>query len=228
MNMTNDKTNDKTSNKTTGVWLVEDNAMFSMGVRRVVDSLESMACTGCFISAEEAFTALDKNPAPDVILLDVQLPGVDGITALKTFRDRAPEARVIILTVFDDADKIFRAVCAGASGYILKNSGIDQISEAIQQVMDGGAPMTPEVAKKVLNAFSRIEPIQDSGEDYNLSGRERDMLRLMADGLLKKEIAKMLDISVHTVSSHMRRVYGKLHVNTNTGAVAKALRAGII
>ncbi len=224
-------TNDKTSNKTTSVWLVEDNAMFSMGVRRVVDSLESMACTGCFTSAEEAFTALDQNPAPDVILLDVQLPGMDGITALETFRDRAPEARVIILTVFDDADKIFRAVCAGASGYILKNSGIDQISEAILQVMDGGAPMTPEVAKKVLAAFARIEPIQDSGdseEDYNLTERERDILRLMADGLLKKEIAELLDISVHTVSSHMRRVYGKLHVSTNTGAVAKALREGII
>jgi DNA-binding NarL/FixJ family response regulator len=217
-----------TNEKTTSVWLVEDNAMFSMGVRRAVDSFGEMACTGCFSSVEAAFDALDKNPAPDVILLDVQLPGMDGITALETFRDRAPDARVIILTVFDDADKIFRAVCAGASGYILKNSGIDQISDAIQQVMDGGAPMTPEVAKKVLDAFARIEPVKDSDEDYNLTEREQDILRLMADGLLKKEIADSLDISVHTVSSHMRRVYGKLHVNTNTGAVAKALREGII
>lgn len=217
-----------TNQKVTSVWLVEDNAIFSMGVRRVLDGLDRMACTGCFSSAEEAFTALDEGTVPDVILLDVQLPGVDGITALETFQERVPETRVIILTVFDDADKIFRAVSAGASGYILKSSDIDQISEAIQQVMDGGAPMTPEVAKKVLDAFARIEPAMDSEEDYCLTERERDILRLMADGLLKKEIADLLDISVHTVSSHMRRVYSKLHVNTNTGAVAKALREGII
>ncbi len=217
-----------TNEKTTGVWMVEDNAVFRTGVQRVVDSLEDMACTGCFASVEEAFVALSKDPPPDVILLDVQLPGMDGITALATFRERAPEARVIILTVFDDADKIFRAVCAGASGYVLKSSGIDRIGEAIRQVMAGGAPMTPEVARKVLDAFARIDPAQDSTEDYHLTGREREILSLMADGLLKKEIAKSLKLSVHTVSTHMRRVYGKLQVSTNTGAVAKALREGII
>lgn len=225
MNTTNDT---RTCDNKTNVWLVEDNALFSMGVRRAVDSLEGMACTGCYLSAEEAFADLDQASSPDVILLDVQLPGMDGITALRTFQERAPEARVIILTVFDDADKIFRAVCAGASGYVLKSSGIDRIGEAIRQVMAGGAPMTPEVAKKVLDAFSRIEPVLGSTEDYHLTERERDILRLMADGLLKKEIAKSLDISVHTVSTHMRRVYSKLHVSTNTGAVAKALREGII
>ncbi len=227
MNTMNDS---KTRDRKTSVWLVEDNAMFSMGVRRAVDSLGGMQCAGCYPTAEAAFAALDQETPPDVILLDVQLPGIDGITALQTFRKRVPEARVIILTVFDDADKIFRAVCAGAAGYVLKSSGIDRIGDAIRQVMDGGAPMTPEVAKKVLDAFSRIEPTldRDSMEDYHLTERERDILRLMADGLLKKEIAQALDISVHTVSTHMRRVYGKLHVTTNTGAVAKALREGII
>ena len=97
----------ETNDTMTSVWLVEDNAMFSMGVQRAVDSLENMACTGCFDAVEKAFAALDEKPAPDVILLDVQLPGMDGISALETFRNRAPEARVIILTVFDDADKIF-------------------------------------------------------------------------------------------------------------------------
>lgn len=217
-----------TNDKTTHVWLVEDNPVYSTGVRRVVDSLEGMACTGCFISVEAAFTALDTDPPPDAILLDVQLPGMDGIAALGTFRKRAPEAKVIILTVFDDADKIFRAVCAGASGYVLKSSGIDRIGEAIRQVMDGGAPMTPEVAKKVLGAFSRMTPVPDGQDDYHLTQRERDILRLMADGLLKKEIAQTLDLSVHTVSTHLRSVYGKLHVSTNTGAVAKALRERII
>ena len=219
----------KTNNKNnTQVWLVEDNAMFSAGVERVVNSLDGMECTGRFNSVEAAFAALDDNPPPDVILLDVQLPGMDGITALGTFRKRAPEARVIILTVFDDADKIFQAVSAGASGYVLKDSRIDQIGEAIRQVMTGGAPMTPEVAKKVLDAFASMEPVAPPTEDYQLTPRERDILRLLADGLLKKEIADALDLSTSTVSGHLQRVYVKLHVGTNTGAVAKALREKII
>ena len=219
----------KTKNeKSTHVWLVEDNVMFSAGVERVVNSLDGMVCKARFNSVEAAFTALDNNPPPDVILLDVQLPGMDGITALGTFRERAPDARVIILTVFDDSEKIFRAVCAGASGYVLKDSRIGQIGEAIKQVMDGGAPMTPEVAKKVLDEFARIEPTAPQTEDYHLTPREREILRLLADGLLKKEIADALDLSPSTVSGHLQRVYVKLHVNTNTGAVAKALREKII
>jgi DNA-binding NarL/FixJ family response regulator len=217
-----------TNNMPIRVWLVEDNALFSMGVQRVVDSLEGMACTGCFTSVEQAFASLDASPPPDVILLDVQLPGLDGIAALATFNQRVPRARVIILTVFDDAEKIFRAVCAGASGYILKSSGMDQIGEAIRQVMEGGAAMTPEVARKVLDAFAAIEPARAVADDYHLTERERDILRLLADGLVKKEIAVALGISVHTVSTHMQRVYDKLHVTTNTGAVAKALRERLI
>ena len=212
----------------THVWLVEDHAVFSKGVERVVNGLDDMDCTGRFNSVEAAFAALDDNPPPDVILLDVQLPGMDGITALGTFRERAPEARVIILTVFDDSDKIFAAVCAGASGYILKDSRTDQIGEAIRQVVAGGAPMTPEVAKKVLDAFARLEPSTPPTEDYHLTLREREILRLLADGLLKKEIADQLGLSTSTVSGHLQRVYSKLHVSTNTGAVAKALREKII
>jgi DNA-binding NarL/FixJ family response regulator len=217
-----------TSENLIRVWVVEDNAIFASGVRRVVDSLDGMACSGTFPSVELAFAALDEGPPPEVILLDVQLPGLDGIAALATFKSRAPGTRVIILTVFDDGDKIFRAVCAGASGYILKASGIDQIGAAIRQVMEGGAPMTPEVARKVLDAFTRIEPDRPGGDDYQLTPRERDILRLLADGLVKKEIADTLAISVNTVSTHMQRVYEKLHVRTNTGAVAKALRERII
>ena len=210
------------------VWLVEDNEVFRRNVQRVINSLEGMNCEGSFDSAEATFKALQTNPAPDVILLDVQLPGVDGIAALTEFREAIPETRVIILTVFDDADKIFRAVCAGASGYVLKASGTDKIGEAIRQVMGGGAPMTPEVAKKVLDAFANSDLLPGEKGDYGLTAREQEILRLLAEGLLKKEIADALSISVNTVSTHLRRVYDKLHVNTNTGAVAKALREGII
>ena len=210
------------------VWLVEDNEVFRRNVQRVINSLEGMTCEGSFDSAEATFKALQTNPAPDVILLDVQLPGVDGIAALTEFREAITETRVIILTVFDDADKIFRAVCAGASGYVLKASGTDKIGEAIRQVMGGGAPMTPEVAKKVLDAFANSDLLPGEKGDYGLTAREQEILRLLAEGLLKKEIADALSISVNTVSTHLRRVYDKLHVNTNTGAVAKALREGII
>ena len=186
-----------------------------------------MECDGTFASAEDAFAAMEaESEAPDVILLDVQLPGIDGITALGGFQERAPEAKILILTVFDDTDKIFRAVCAGAAGYMLKSAGVDEIGGAIRQVLEGRAPMTP----KVLDVFTSLEAEgdQEPSNDYNLTGRERDILRLMADGLIKKEIAEKLEISVHTVSTHLRSVYEKLHVNTNTGAVAKALREGII
>ena len=210
------------------VWLIEDNEVFRRNVQRVINGLDGMVCDGSFDSAESAFAALHSNPAPDVMLLDVQLPGIDGIVALGKFKEIIPDTRVIILTVFDDAAKIFRAVCAGASGYVLKASGTDKIGESIRQVMRGGAPMTPEVAKKVLDAFAQSDLMPGTEGDYGLTAREQEILRLLAEGLLKKEIADALSISVNTVSTHLRRVYDKLHVNTNTGAVAKALREGII
>ncbi len=210
------------------VWLVEDNEVFRRNVQRVINGLDGMVCDGSFDSAESAFAALHSNPAPDVMLLDVQLPGIDGIVALGKFKEIIPDTRIIILTVFDDAAKIFRAVCAGASGYVLKASGTDKIGESIRQVMRGGAPMTPEVAKKVLDAFAHSDLMPGTEGDYGLTAREQEILRLLTEGLLKKEIADALSISVNTVSTHLRRVYDKLHVNTNTGAVAKALREGII
>ncbi len=210
------------------VWLIEDNEVFRRNVQRVINGLDGMVCDGSHDSAESAFAALHSNPAPDVMLLDVQLPGIDGIVALGKFKEIIPDTRVIILTVFDDAAKIFRAVCAGASGYVLKASGTDKIGESIRQVMRGGAPMTPEVAKKVLDAFAQSDLMPGTEGDYGLTAREQEILRLLAEGMLKKEIADALSISVNTVSTHLRRVYDKLHVNTNTGAVAKALREGII
>lgn len=210
------------------IWLVEDNVIFATGVERIIGSIDGMSCCGSFRSVEQAFEKLESGEIPDVILLDVQLPNMDGITALSTLKKYAPKAQIIILTVFDDADKIFRAVCAGASGYILKSSGAAQIGEAIRQVVDGGAPMTPGVARKVLDAFAKRDPEPSGENDYNLTPRECEILRRMAEGLVKKEIADVLNISVNTVSTHMQRVYEKLHVNTNTGAVAKALREKLI
>jgi len=217
-------------NKDKNIWLVEDNRIFATGVQRAIDRMDGLACGGNYRSVEQALEALKAGPLPDVILLDVQLPGMDGITAISHLKELAPLAQIVILTVFDDADKIFRAVCAGASGYILKTSTGEQIGDAIRQVMDGGSPMTPEVARKVLDAFAKAGMDRGSQTDneYDITDRQRDILRLMAEGLVKKEIADALGISVHTVSTHMQRVYDKLHVTTNTGAVAKALRERLI
>jgi len=199
-------------------------------VQRTIARMDGMNCGGKYQSVEQAFAALESGGKPDVILLDVQLPGMDGITALSHLKGMAPGAQVVILTVFDDADKIFRAVCAGASGYILKSSSGKEIGEAIRQVIAGGAPMTPEVARKVLDTFTDKDGGKDTqgADKYDLTSRQREILRLMADGLVKKEIADGLNISVNTVSTHMQRVYEKLHVTTNTGAVAKALREKLI
>ncbi len=213
----------------TEIWLVEDNQIFATGVQRVLNHMDDMKCGGHYSSVEKAFAALESGRKPDIILLDVQLPGMDGISALSHFKSMAPEAKVVILTVIDDAEKIFRAVCAGASGYMLKSSSSAQIAEAIKQVIDGGAPMTPEVARKVLDTLADNEDQKDQKDaTYEITPRQRDILRLMADGLVKKEIADALNISINTVSTHMQRVYEKLHVTTNTGAVAKALRKKLI
>lgn len=223
-------TNQKSSTSPIRVWLVEDNEAFRRTVARGIEQLDGMTCTGSFDNFEAAYRALESEPAPDVVLLDVQLPGIDGISALTHLRERSPNSRAVILTVFDDAEKIFKAVCAGASGYILKTARLEEIGEAIEQVADGGAPMTPKVAKRVLEVFraSGRQPSSSTADDYKLTDREQEILRLMADGLIKKEIADQLDISFHTVSTHMRSIYEKLHVNTNTGAVAKALREDLI
>lgn len=209
------------------VWLVEDNRAFRNGLRRALDSGDGIRCSRQFETAEALFTAL-RQETPDAVLLDVQLPGMDGISALQEIRRDWPDLRTVVLTAFDDDEKIFRSVCAGASGYLLKSSDRDEILSAVKQVIDGGAPMTPSVARRVLELFANSRRGDRPPGNYDLTSREREILRLMADGLIKKEIADQLSISAHTVNTHIRSIYEKLHVNTNTGAVAKALREDLI
>ncbi|MEM9160603.1 MAG: response regulator transcription factor [Verrucomicrobiota bacterium] len=210
------------------VWVVEDNSGYRQGVARAISRSNRLACEREFDSAEALFKVLTPETKPDVILMDVQLPRIDGIAAMSIVRERSPETRSIILTVFDDADKIYNAMRAGASGYLLKSARAEQINAAILEVVEGGAPMTPSVARKVLELFSGKSFRQSDAKDYRLTDREKVILRLMADGLIKKEIAANLEISLHTVNYYIRSIYEKLHVNTNTGAVAKAIREDIV
>ena len=207
------------------VWLIEDNATFRRAVSRALGQTEGFRCTGDFGSAEQALIALKTQSAPQAILLDVGLPGMSGLEAIPRLRERWPTVAVIVLTVFEDDDKIFRAICGGAAGYLLKTSPIDEIAQSIRQALAGGAPMNGRIARRVLDMFARLAPPRG---DYGLTAREREILESMVEGKTKKEIAAVLDLSFHTVDSHLRNIYQKLEVNTRTGAVAKALREKLI
>jgi len=203
------------------VWLIEDNHNFRRTMARVLNRIPEMECPHSFPNAEDAIDALQGGAVPDVVLLDVELPGQSGIDAISVIKSIVPSARVLMLTAFDDHDKIFRAVCSGASGYLLKTAPVERIVEGIHEAIHGGAPLTPQVAQKVLGMFSNmVQPKQD----YGLTTREQKILELMTKGLIKKEIADQLDLSYHTVDTHLRNIYTKLHVHSRTGAVAKALK----
>src|SRR6267378_2230529 len=203
------------------VWLIEDNHTFRNTIARILNQVQGLGCTRDFSNSEDALEALAEGVVPDVALVDVELPGMNGIEAVRRIKSMSPATRIIMLTVFDDHDKIFKAICAGASGYLLKTSPVEKIVESVREVYAGGAPMTPRVARSVLDMFGRFMVPQ---HDYGLTSREQKILELMTQGLIKKEIADHLSLSYHTVDTHLRNIYAKLHVNTRGGAVAKALK----
>lgn len=213
------------SQKPVQVWLVEDNERFRRTLRRSMDPLAGIDCTRDYGNLEAAFAELEHQSAPDVILLDIGLPGVSGIAGLPRLKQLAPSAKVVILTVFDDHERVFQAVCAGADGYLLKTSSISRVEEAVREVAAGGASMNPDIARKVLDALTnqRKRPA-----DEELSEREQEVLRLVVQGLTKKGIAGKLELSTHTVDSHLRNIYQKLHVNNRSAAVAAAMRDGLV
>ncbi len=209
------------SAKRSQIWLIEDNDSFRNALVRVIKHQPTMTCDHDFASCEDALAALAGSKAPDVILLDVGLPGMSGIDGIRRLREAAPNVRVIMLTMFDDHDKVFKSICAGAVGYLLKTTPPDKITEAIREVLEGGAPMNPQVARLVLDRFAAMSA---PTEAYGLTERERKVLELMVNGLIKKEIADKLSLSYHTIDSHLRNIYQKLHVHTRAGAVVKAVR----
>jgi DNA-binding NarL/FixJ family response regulator len=206
------------------VWLIEDNAALCRTIARVIGTIHGLSCTEKFFRCEDALARLAEPGAlrPDIVLLDVGLPGMSGLDGIGLLKERAPAAQVVILTVFDDDEKIYRAICAGASGYLLKGAGMDELAAALGQIMRGGAPMTPRVARRVLEMFSRLAPRETAAPA--LSPRERQVVEGMAEGLTNKEIAAKLGLSTHTTDGYTRSIYEKLHVKTRSGAVAKAMQ----
>lgn len=208
------------------VWLIEDHAEFSKMVAWQINQIHDLECTRAFSTCEAALHALQEGPPPGVVLCDVGLPGMGGIAGISAIKSLAPAVHIIMLTVHDDHRKVFGAICAGASGYLLKDASEETITHAIHEVLQGGAPMNPRVARLVLETFARQNAAPR--DTYGLSAREKEILELMVEGLIKKEIADRIGVSHHTVNNHLRSIYEKLHVHTRGGAVAKALNERLL
>lgn len=200
------------------VSIIEDDAPARAILAEWIRRAEGFRCVSEHGSAE---SALAQVPAkrPTVVLMDINLPGMNGIECVRRLKPLLPETQFVMLTVYEDADHIFDALAAGASGYLLKQTPFNELLAALKEVHSGGSPMTSNIARKVVQSFQQFRPTSSEGED--LSPREHEVLNLLARGYLYKEIAESLGISVPTVNTYIRRIYEKLHVRSRAQAVAK-------
>jgi DNA-binding NarL/FixJ family response regulator len=203
------------------VSIVDDEAELREHIAGYLAAAGNIRCQGAYASAEEALKQLPADK-PDVILMDINLGEMDGIECVRRLAALLPETPVLMLTVFEDTDQIFRALAAGASGFLLKRMPPKQLVQAIEDVYAGGSPMSAPIARKVVQSFKTTPAHGNDSAD--LSPRERSVLNGLADGLAYKQIADQLEVSIHTVRNYIRRIYEKLHVRTRTEAVAKFLR----
>jgi DNA-binding NarL/FixJ family response regulator len=207
------------------VMIVEDRHETREGLAALIDGTEGYQCVARFRSMEDALAGM-RLPHPHVALMDIGLPGMSGIEGVRVLRARYPDLLVLMLTVYDDDERIFDALCAGACGYLLKKTPPARLLEGLKEVVDGGAPMTPDVARRVVTLFREVRP--PTRADYALTPHEIRLLKLLTDGHNYQTAATELGISVHTVSFHLRQIYAKLQVHSKTEAVAKALKHGLL
>ncbi len=202
------------------VGLVEDKDSIRKGLATLIDGSPGYSCVAACSSAEDGLRVL-PGVRPDVVLMDIQLPGLSGIEAVPRLRDLLPETQIMMLTVYEDDEKIFRSLVAGATGYILKRTPPAELLEAIESIHRGGSPMSDQIARRVVEAFRTMGTSRLENE--NLSDRENEILAAVAKGYRDKEVAERLFLSVETVRTHLRNIYRKLHVRTRTEAVLKFL-----
>ncbi len=207
------------------VGIVEDNKKIRDLIQRYLDMQDEVSCPVAVDSVEEMLDYLADHPAPDVILMDIQLPGMSGIKGISLIKEKYEDVDIIMLTVYHDSHKIFNALRAGASGYLLKHTSLPEIKESILKLVDGGAPMSPQIARKVINHFQENAPKKNT--DSDLTPREHDIVNGLVDGLSYKMIADRYDISIDTVRAHIRNIYKKLHVNSKAEVIAKSLKGEI-
>lgn len=207
------------------VGIVEDNKKIRNLIQRYLDMQEDLLCPVAVDSVEEMLEYLEDHDNPRVILMDIQLPGMSGIKGISIIKEKYPEIDIIMLTIYHDSHKIFNALRAGASGYLLKHTSLPEIKESIIKLIDGGAPMSPQIARKVINHFQENAPKKNPESD--LTPREHDIVNGLTDGLSYKMIADRFDISIDTVRAHIRNIYKKLHVNSKAEVIAKSLKGEI-
>lgn len=207
------------------VSIFEDHKAVRQVLEELINSSKGFVLTGSFPNASQVIRKLETN-LPDVVLMDIQMPGVSGIDAVSTIKQHFPSIQVIVQTVFDDTDRVFAAIRAGASGYVLKKESPEKFLEYITEAYHGGAPLTGTIALKVLDSFRTQAPKQT--EEYHLSSREQDILTRLVKGLSYKMIADECGITYDTVRFHIKNIYAKLHVSSMTEAVAKAINRKLV
>lgn len=207
------------------VVIIEDLREVREGLTVLINGTRGFQCAGSYRTMEEALKGI-PGTRPDVILTDVGLPGMDGVEGTRILRERFPQVPVLALTVYDDEDNVFNAICAGASGYLLKNTAPARLLESLREVVDGGAPMSPDVARRVVTVFREFRP--PARASYHLTPQETELLKLMVEGHHYKTAASAMGISTNTISFHLKHIYEKLQVHSKTEAVAKALREHLI
>ena len=205
------------------VVIVEDDAMFRESFLEAVANTDAWVVSGCHVRAESALEAILKSP-PDAVIADIQLPGMSGIELVRKLKPLCPDTQFLMVTVFEDADMVFEALAAGASGYVLKRDVHSRLLESLDDVLAGGAPMSSAIARKVVQHF-RL-PVQEPGEDFHLTQRETETLDLLVKGYFYKEIASELGIRIDTVAFHLGNIYRKLHVRTRSEAFLKYMGRG--
>lgn len=207
------------------VAVVEDQTPIRESLAWLINDSPGFRCTGGFGSMEAALVKLGDD-LPDVLLMDIGLPGMSGIEGVKEVKRRWPQVLILMLTVYEDNDHIFHALCAGACGYLLKKTTSEQLLGSIRDALNGGAPISPEIARQVINLFQRFAPPDHA--DYGLTPHEKRLLKLIVDGHNYKSAAAELGVTVNTILFHVKSIYDKLHVHSKSAAVAKALREHLI
>ena len=208
------------------VAIFEDNRSLRESLFNLLESSDGFTCVGAFAHCERVVENIGETQ-PDVILMDIELPVVSGIEAVKKIREKYPDIKILMETIFEEDEKIFQSICNGAQGYILKNTPPEGILNAIREIYEGGAPMTPIIASKVLRLF-KTNLSANTDESYGLSGREKEILKCLVEGMSYKMIADTCFISADTVNGHIKNIYKKLQVHSKGEAVAKAIKGKIV
>jgi DNA-binding NarL/FixJ family response regulator len=213
------------TDKPVQVVIVEDDRAVREGLGMIINGTPGFSCDGTYRSVEEALRLM-PGASSDVMLLDIHLPGMLGSDGVLVFREKFPSMQILMLTIYDGQDMVFESICNGACGYLLKKTPPAKLLEAIREAHEGGAPMSPEIARKVVNLFRKTGP--PAKMDDNLTPQETRLLQLLADGYSYQAAGGQLNISINTVRNYIRSIYEKLHVNSKSEAVSKALRSRLI